>query len=110
MAAPISKRCFWRSRAPGPHWSRRNDVARASRPPPWERDAFLAGAHLGDAIALSLHPAQLVAAHVGAALLADPADADLGVHEPIPRLEQLLHRARLRGAARGGDAVGRAVS
>src|SRR4029077_15628508 len=64
------------------------------------RGAVLAGAGLGDVAALSLHPAQLLAAHAGAALLADPADADLGVHEPVPLPEQQLRRARVRRAPR----------
>src|SRR6516164_6812081 len=61
---------------------------------------------MGDAVALSLSAAQLVAAYARAALLADPADADLGLHEPVPLRQQQLCLPRLRRAARGGHAVG----
>src|SRR5439155_27380024 len=76
---------------------------------PLRRGQLLPGAGVGHAAALSLHPQKLVAAHPGAAVLADPADADLGVHEPVPAWQQLLYRAGLRRAARRGDAVGPAV-
>ena len=57
------------------------------------RRRIFAGPRLGDAAALSLSAAQLVAAHLGAALLADPADADLGVHEPVSLCQQQLRRS-----------------
>src|SRR5207237_6310912 len=101
--------CFCRSRAPGgKSWSRCRDRAGSvpSGDAACRRSPVLAGAGLGDAAALSLYSAQLLAAHAGAALLADPADADLGVHEPVPLPEQQLRRARLRRAPRGGDVVG----
>src|ERR1700720_4228266 len=107
MAAPISKRCSCTSPAPAPPWSPRSD---APRHPPRRRAVLLAGPHLGDAAALPVYPSQLLAAHPGAALLADPPDADLGLHEPVPLPEQQLCRARLWRAAGGGDAVGPAVS
>src|SRR5204863_7038398 len=109
MAAPTSKRCSCTSPAPAPSWRRRNNGALTPRDPPYGRDAFFAGPDLGDAAALSLHPAQLLAAHLGALVLSDPADADLGVHEPVPLSKQQLRRARLRRAARGGNAVGPVV-
>src|SRR5262252_8751898 len=64
---------------------------------------------MGDAAALSLSAAQFVAAYARAALLADPADADLGFHEPVPLRQQQLRVPRLWRAARGGHAVGCAV-
>src|SRR5207245_4475564 len=64
------------------------------------------GAGVGDAAALPVHLAQLVAAHPGAVVLADLADADLGVHEPVLLPEQQLCRARLWRIAGRGDAVG----
>src|SRR3954447_10919102 len=112
MAALISKKCSCRSPAAGAKsWSRCRDHAGSvpSGDAACRRGPVLAGAGLGDAAALSLHPAQLLAAHAGAALLADPADADLGVHEPVPLSEQQLRRPRVRRAAGGGDAVGSSV-
>src|SRR3954447_24907957 len=112
MAALISKKCSCRSPAAGAKsWSRCRDHAGSvpSGDAACRRGPVLAGAGLGDAAALSLYSAQLLAAHLGAALLADPADADLGVHEPVPLSEQQLRRPRLRGAAGGSDAVGFAV-
>src|SRR5205823_10090944 len=103
------KRCSCTSPAPAPPWSRRSDVALPSRNASRRRRAVLAGPDLGDAAALPLHPPELLAAHPGAALLADPADADLGVHEPVPLPEQQLCRARLRRAAGRGDAMGSVV-
>ena len=76
---------------------------------PRRRAALFAGPGLGDAAALSLSAAQLVAAHPRAAVLADLADADLGVHEPVPLQQQQLCLPRLRRAARRGHAVGCAV-
>src|SRR5580704_13985267 len=94
MAAPISKKCSCTSPAPpNSRPSRRNE-------------RVLARPRLGDDAALSLYSAQLLAAHAGALVLADPAGADLGVHEPVLLAEQLLCRARLWRAARRGDAVG----
>src|SRR5438270_4762305 len=112
MAALISKKCSCRSPAAGgKSWSRCRDRAGSvpSGDAACRRSPVLAGAGLGDAAALSLYSAQLLAAHAGAALLADPADADLGVHEPVPLPEQLLCRARVRRAAGCGDAVGSVV-
>src|SRR5690348_5501632 len=103
MAAPTSKRSFSISRAARGPWSRCRDEP---RDPASRRGRVLAGAGVGDAAALSLYPQELVAAHDRAALLADLADADLGLHEPVPLPEQLLCRARLRRPARRGDAVG----
>src|SRR4029077_15158138 len=70
------------------------------------RTGVLAGAGMGDALALSLHPQELVAAHARIVVLAYLADADLGVHDPVPALEQQLCRAGLRRFARRGNAVG----
>src|SRR5262249_4751007 len=101
MGEPTSKRFFCTSRAsPGSSLSRRNEPAAA----------IFGGPRLGDAAAVSLFAPQLVAAHPGAAVLANPADADLGVHEPIPLLQQQLCLPCLCRAARRGHAVGRAVS
>ena len=76
----------------------------------WERwQRLLRRPGLGDAAALSLSVAQLVAAHPRAALLADLADADLGVHEPVPLRQQQLRLPRLWRAAGRGHAVGRVV-
>src|SRR5438132_5531465 len=80
MAAPTSKRSFCTSRGDrGPSWSRCRDGPRVFR-----------RSGLGDAAALSLSAAQLVAAHPGADLLADLADADLGFHEPVSLPQQQL--------------------
>src|SRR5882724_10827177 len=99
MAAPISKRCFSTLRADcGPSWSRSRE-----RPRVFRRSG------LGDAAALSLSAAQLVATHPGADLLADLADADLGFHEPVSLPQQQLCLPRLWRAARRGHVVGRAV-
>src|SRR4051812_15246272 len=73
------------------------------------RAAAFGGPGLGDAAALSVSAAQLVAAHPRAAVLADFADADLGVHEPVPLQQQQLCFPRLWRAARCGHAVGCAV-
>src|SRR5260370_40991249 len=111
-AAPISKRFFCTSRAARNRpWSRRSDAPERPAPgdAPGRRGAFLAGAGVGDAAALPVHPAQLVAAHPGAVVLADLADADLGVHDPVPTPEQQLCRAGVRRIAGRGDAVGLAV-
>src|SRR5205085_11379683 len=51
----------------------------------------------------------LVAAHPRDAVLADLADADLGVHEPVSLQQQQLRLPRFRGIARRGHAVGCAV-
>src|SRR6516162_9605534 len=105
MAAPISKRCSCTSRAnPGPSWNR------CREPLPLSRSRLFARSRLGDAAALPLSAAQLVAACPGADVLADPADADLGFHEPVSLCQQQLRLPRLWRAARGGDAVGCAVS
>src|SRR6266436_7883199 len=99
MAAPTSKRCFSTLRAGrGPSWSRYREGPRVFRRP-----------GLGDAAALSLSVAQLVAAHSRADLLADLADADLGFHEPVSLRQQQLCLPCLWRAARGGHVVGRAV-
>src|SRR2546425_85897 len=103
MAAPISKRCFCRSRAACGIWSRCRDQSGDAA---FRRGPVLAGAGVGDAAALSLYPAQLVAADARAVVLADLADADLGLHEPVPAREQLLCRAGIRRIAWRGDAVG----
>src|SRR5689334_4669658 len=100
MAAPTSKKCSSTSHvSPGSSWSRQIEPTAA----------IFGGPRLGNAAALSLPPAQLVAAHARAALLADPADADLGLHEPVSLPQQQLCVPRLWRAARRGDVVGRAV-
>src|SRR5579862_2278475 len=63
-------------RSSGPEIEQRADPTIAA---PLRRSPLLAGAGLGDAAALSVHPEKLVAAHGRAALLAAPADDDLGV-------------------------------
>src|SRR6266849_1744154 len=99
MAAPTSKRCFCTSRAArAPSWSRCREQSR-----------LFGGPGLGDAAALSLPSAQLMAAHPRADLLADPADVDLGLHEPVSLRQQQLRVSRLWRIARRGHAVGRAV-
>src|ERR1700730_11136457 len=99
MAAPTSKRCFSTSRGDrGPSWSRSREGPRVFR-----------RSGLGDAAALSLSAAQLVATHPGADLLADLADADLGFHEPVSLPQQQLCLPGLWRAARRGYAVGRLV-
>src|SRR5271165_4671067 len=100
MDEPTSKKSFCISRAsPGSSCNRQNEPGAA----------LCGGPHLGDAAALSLSAAQLVAAHPGAALLADPADADLGVHEPVPLLQQQLCLPCFWRAARRSYALGCAV-
>src|SRR5947208_6169413 len=100
MAAPTSKRCFSTLRADrGPSWSRCREGPRVFR-----------RSGLGDAAALSLSVAQLVATHPGADLLADLADADLGFHEPVSLQQQQLCLPRVWRAACCGHVVGRLVS
>src|SRR6266446_7538060 len=99
MAGPISKKCFCTSHAArAPSWSRSREGPRVFR-----------RSGLGDAAALSLSVAQLMAAHPGADLLADLADADLGFHEPVSLRQQQLCLPRLWRAAGCGHVVGRAV-
>src|SRR6266478_2730018 len=99
MAAPTSKRSFSTSHGDrGPRWSRSREGPRVFR-----------RSGLGDAAALSLSAAQLVAAHPGADLLADLADADLGFHEPVSLRQQQLCLPRLWRAAGCGHVVGRTV-
>src|SRR5262245_10954303 len=99
MAAPISKRCFSTLRGDrGPSWNRSREGPRVFR-----------RSGLGDAPALSLSAAQLVAAHPGADLLADLADADLGFYEPVSLQQQQLCLPRFWRAARRGHVVGRLV-
>src|SRR5260370_22135101 len=100
MAAPTSKKYFCILRAsPGSSWNRCHEP----------RPALFGRSRLGDVTALSLFAAQLVAAHARAALLADAADADLGLHEPVPLYQQHLCLPCLWRAARRRHAVGRAV-
>src|ERR1700730_5658270 len=100
MAAPTSKRCFSTSRADrGPSWSRCREGPRVFR-----------RSGLGDAAPVSLYPPQFLAAHPGAHLLANLADADLGFYEPVPLRQQQLCLPRVWRAARRGYAVGRLVS
>src|SRR5262245_47949227 len=61
---------------------------------------------MGDAAPLPLSAAQLVAAHYRAAVLADLADADLGVHEPVSLFQQQLRLSSFWRAARRGHVVG----
>src|SRR5438094_370812 len=82
-----------RSRAACGRWSPSRDQPDKAA---FRRGRLLAGPGVGDAAALSLHPAQLVAAHPRTIVLADLADADLGVNEPVPAREQQLYRAGLR--------------
>src|SRR6516164_10087760 len=100
MAAPTSKRSSCISPAkPKFSWRRRNELPAV----------LVVGARLGNAVALPLSLAQLVAAHPRASLLADLADADLGLHEPVPLCQQQLRLPRLWGAPCRGHVVGRAV-
>src|SRR5437764_2815613 len=100
MVGPTSRRFFCTSPASrGSSWNQQNEP----------RAAVFGGPGLGDAAALFVSAAQLVAAHSRAVVLADLADADLGVHEPVPLFEQQLCLSRLRRAARRGHAVGCAV-
>src|SRR5215469_14640573 len=100
MVAPTSKRSSSISPARLKFsWRRRNELPAV----------LVVGACLGNAVALPLSLAQLVAAYPRASLLADLADADLGLHESVPLCQQQLCVPRLRCAARGGDAVGCAV-
>src|ERR1700761_1485080 len=101
MGGPTSKKFSYTSRASrGSSWNRQIEP----------RAEILGGPHLGNAAALSVSLTQLVAAHARAAVLADLADADLGVHEPVSLQQQQLCFPRLWRAARRGHAVGRAVS
>src|SRR5262249_2297182 len=72
------------------------------------RAAGSGGPRLGDVAALPLPFAQFVAAHSGVAVLADIANVDLGVHEPVPLLQQQLCIPRFWRPAGRGHAVGRA--
>src|SRR6516165_1684204 len=99
MVVPTWRRCFCTSRAVREQsWSRRRERSQAFGCP-----------GLGDAAALSLPAAQLVAAHRRADVLADTADADLGLYEPVSLLQQQLRLSRFRRAAGCGHAVGRLV-
>src|SRR5206468_6357677 len=96
MAAPTSKRCFSTLRADrGPSWSRSRAGPRVFR-----------RSGLGDAAALALSAAQLVATHPGADPLADLADANLGFHELVSLRQQQLCLPRLWRAARRGHVLG----
>src|ERR1700745_1740776 len=99
MAAPIWRRCFCISRAVRePSWSRCR-----------ERRWAFGSPSLGEAAALSLLAAQLVAAHRRADVLANLADVDLGFYEPVSLRQQQLRVSRFRRAAGCRHAVGRAV-
>src|ERR1700746_1446027 len=97
MGEPTSKRFFCTSHASrGSSWYRHNEP----------RVAIFGRPRLGDAAALSVSAAQLVAAHPRAAVLADLADADLGVHEPISLQQQQLCLPGIWRAARRRHVVG----
>src|SRR6516164_7685608 len=99
MAAPIWRRCFCTSR-----------VVRKQSWSLWrERFGRVGGPGLGDAAALSVSVTQLVAAHRRADVLANPADADLGVYEQVSLCQQQLRLSRLWRAIGCRHAVGRAV-
>src|SRR5215468_7020932 len=100
MVGPTSKRCSSTSHAgPRSNWSWQNDT----------RAALFDRPRVGDAAALPLSVAELVAAHARAALLADPADVSLGLHEPVSLCQQQLCLSCLRRAARRCYAMGRTV-